>query len=140
MDTDIRHLQKSSGIMSFTNNAGRARHSVRAAACQPMRSAGRELPAPPVFPSLFVKGIIPALCAFLRQVNGGFQAGRPLKNGYRVMGSHYFRILLVTEESIARSASGRGQPQISSPPGLAGRVGIDGFQVDMRLMTVLHGL
>jgi hypothetical protein len=47
--------------MSFTNNAGRARHSVRAAAWQRTRSAGRGLPALPILPSLFVKGIIPEI-------------------------------------------------------------------------------
>ena len=47
------------GIMSFTNNAGGARHSVRAAAGQFTRSAGRGLAALPVLPWLFVKGKIP---------------------------------------------------------------------------------
>jgi hypothetical protein len=41
---------------------GRARCSVRAAACQPTHSAGKGLPALPVLPSLFVKGIIPIDC------------------------------------------------------------------------------
>ena len=55
-----------SGIMSFTNNLGRARHSarrarapsrqVRAVGCPTTRQAGRGLPALPVLPSLFVKG------------------------------------------------------------------------------------
>jgi hypothetical protein len=49
------------GIMSFTNNAGRARHSVRAATCEPAHLAGRGLPALPVLPLLFDKGIIPIL-------------------------------------------------------------------------------
>jgi hypothetical protein len=57
----------------FTNNAGRARHSVRAANCQPTPSAGRGLPAPPVFPSLFGKGIIQLL------------GGRSLKAGRLVL-------------------------------------------------------
>jgi len=33
----------------MTNHAGRARHSVRAAVCKPARSAGRGLPALPIF-------------------------------------------------------------------------------------------
>ena len=39
-------------------NIGRARHSVRAVCCQPMRSAGRGLPALPVLALLFVNPII----------------------------------------------------------------------------------
>jgi len=44
-------------IILFTDHAGRARHSVRAATGQSTPPAGRRLPAPPVLPSLFVKGI-----------------------------------------------------------------------------------
>jgi hypothetical protein len=49
------------GMMSFTNNFGRARHSVRAVVCPNTRPAGRGLPALPILPSSFVKGKIP-LC------------------------------------------------------------------------------
>ena len=41
------------GIIQMVDNWGRARHSVRAASCQPARSAGRGLPA---LPHLFVTG------------------------------------------------------------------------------------
>ncbi len=58
-DASLKVRSLNCGIMSFTNNAGRARHSVRAAAGQFTRSAGRGLPALPVLPWLFVKGIIP---------------------------------------------------------------------------------
>ena len=47
------------GIIRFTNNDGRARHSVRAAGWQPTRSAGSGLPALPAFSSWFVIWIIP---------------------------------------------------------------------------------
>jgi hypothetical protein len=41
------------------------------------------------------------------------------KNNCRAMGGHFlFRILLMTEKSIARFAFGRSRPQISSSPGL----------------------
>ena len=56
--------------MSFTNNAGRARHSVRAAAGNPTLSAGRGLPALPILPSLFVKGIVPHQGVFSKSVFG----------------------------------------------------------------------
>jgi len=47
------------GIIRFTNNDGRARHSVCAAGWQPTRSAGSGLPALPAFSSWFVIWIIP---------------------------------------------------------------------------------
>jgi hypothetical protein len=49
------------GIIQMTNNLGRARHSVRAAGWQSTRSAGRGLPALPVFAHLFVIWIIPII-------------------------------------------------------------------------------
>jgi hypothetical protein len=45
----------------FTNNLGRARHSVRAAVCKSTRSAGRGLPALPILTHLFVIWIIPSI-------------------------------------------------------------------------------
>ena len=49
------------GIILFTNNLGRARHSVRAAVCKSTRSAGRGLPALPILTHLFVIWIIPSI-------------------------------------------------------------------------------
>jgi hypothetical protein len=47
------------GMIRLTNNLGKARHSVRAAAWPSMRSAGRGLPALPALPHLFVFWMIP---------------------------------------------------------------------------------
>jgi len=42
------------GVIQWTNNLGRARHSVRAAVCQAMRSAGQGTARPASLASLFV--------------------------------------------------------------------------------------
>jgi hypothetical protein len=75
------------GMMSFTNNLGRARHSVRAGGCPTTRSADRGLPALPILPSLFVKGKIP-LCVLamavvlqLRMLAGSAQTNKYLFSG-----------------------------------------------------------
>lgn len=51
----------SAGLVSFTNNSGRARHSVRAVVRQTARAAGRGLPTRLYLPALFVKGMVPPL-------------------------------------------------------------------------------